>query len=83
MDALLNEVIEFLERHAMEPWRIALELVQMRRSGLPWPEATQEQWIAAIDHGVKTGRLVQDGNKVRLAPKPVETKQDAAQMELF
>lgn len=84
-DELLDCVCEYLGRSSMPASEIARDLVRLERMGAPWPVASAREWTEAIDHGLRTIRLVSDGLNVRLAVKLTEeTKKDVpTQMSLF
>lgn len=83
MSDLTADVVDYLkgERVPITRQAFVLGIVTLSTHSNAWQRATHEQWSEALDRCIKSGAVVEEGGKVRIAsarPKDVQT-----QMELF
>lgn len=80
---LTNDVIEWLagERVPMRRADFLLEITRTAQHNKLWPAAKYEEWDAAVDSAIKSGRVVERNGKLSIVLQ-VE-KPTSIQMGLF
>lgn len=83
MSQLESDVVDYLkgERVPITRQAFVVGIVTLSTHSNAWQRATHEQWGEALDRCIKSGSVVEEADKVRVAParpKGVQT-----QMELF
>jgi hypothetical protein len=82
---LTADIVEYLtgERRAMKPDDLAMAIRNDALHNAAWPKAPFTAWQAAIRDAIKSGQLIEDGDKVKIAPPFEIPKQKLVQKGLF